>query len=71
MTAAAADPAGESLGWIVQCATAGCPRWGRTWRVALLDIGDGLISVPLLRCRSCGCEPVTIAPPRWEWDGLG
>lgn len=58
----------EPLQWVVQCSTAGCPGWGRSWAVTLPDVGDGLITVPVLRCRMCGCEPVTIHPPRWDWD---
>lgn len=61
----------EPLRWVVQCATAGCPRWGRTWELTLVDLGEGLVAVPGLRCWWCGGEPVTLIPPRWEWTIRG
>ena len=53
---------------VVMCEAKWCFGFGRQWIVELPEVQPGLVTMPILRCAQCGCEPVTVTPPHWP-DG--
>lgn len=48
-----------------ECITPGCTRRGTRWSFVPEELGDGLVTLPNLRCLGCGCEPKCTEQPAW------